>query len=159
MGEGYRIRCIGGTSRLTARCLTALFDLTAMMRLGWVGAHREGALRWGVGHPILVSGREETESAGGGGDVGTGVDVELGQDVTDVMANCLGGEAEALCYLGVAQPGGQERQDLELAGRQVGGSGTGTWARSAGNGSHATLPELTRGQRGRRSRPQPLERR
>ena len=111
-----------------------------------VAAHREGTLLFGDGRPIFGDGQREAEAARRGGDVAAGVDVELGEDVTNVVIDGLRREIEARGDLGVAPARGEEGQNLQLAGGQVGGVGAGARVRPAGNGAGATLPQPPRRQ-------------
>ena len=84
-------------------------------------------------------------------------DVELAQDRGDVVGDRLCGEEQPLRDVGVAQPLGDERQDLELARGQVGGVLPCPAARSARQPASAALAQAARDDRRRGPRAQSLQ--
>src|SRR5215216_1395109 len=112
-----------------------------IMRRGRTVPHRVGTLLFGVRHPIFCGGEMKTKAARRGGNITAGVDAKLGQDVTDVVVNGLRGEEELRSDLGVAQPGSQQRQDLQLAGGQLSWVGARARVRPSRDGVRALLTQ------------------
>ena len=61
---------------------------------------------------------DETLADGDRNRFGSGVRVELGEDVGDVRLNCAGADAEQVCDFAIGLTGDDVAQDLEFPGRQ-----------------------------------------
>lgn len=107
-------------------------------------AHRTGTLDWGVGHRTVVVGEGDAETDGGGTNVGPGADSEFGEDAADVVVDRLRREEEWRGDLGVAPAGGEQGQNLQLAGGQVRRVGAGARARIARDVAGAELAQPSR---------------
>lgn len=73
----------------------------------------------------------ETKPSGGGAGLATCSYIELAQDRGDVVIDRLRAHDQPVGDLGVAQPRGEQGQDLQLAAGQSGGVRAGAGARSA----------------------------
>src|SRR6516225_607004 len=82
---------------------------------------------------------------------------EFGQDGRDVVVDGPGRQDEAFGDVGVAEPAGQEPQDIDLTGAETGGAGGRCWAGSAADPAGAHVSELDGGQVRGGPGPQQLE--
>src|SRR4051812_42280038 len=82
----------------------------------------------GLRRDFLFSGRRDSHLSRGGCGLAARADSELSEDRGHVMDRGLLGDEEALSDLGVAHSLFDEHENLELAARELGRSGTGRGA-------------------------------
>src|SRR5215471_13364183 len=126
------------------------FPIWAIEILVWalVDSPRDGAQgsAW-----ILMACGQHPQLMGGMYRLGPRAHLQFRQDLRDMVGRGLGRRREALCDLGVAQPLGQQQEDLELAWRETDWISPGGGARAAWKTTNTGLAQpLARDLRGRR---------